>query len=133
MSRIHKFSDQLVDYGERLSKMADAAEGKHRHTGRRIRGWVILPAAGAGLYALVRSDFFSRQAREVVDEAKSRAADLPDDLMTRVHEATNGAPSGPSRSGRRNSQPASRRKSASAGKARRSRATGSTKRAKATR
>jgi hypothetical protein len=89
MSRVHKFSEQMIDYGERLSKMADAAEGKTRQPSR-IGRWMFLPAVGAGVYALVRSEFFSRQAKEVVDEAKSRAAELPDDLMTRVHQATNG-------------------------------------------
>jgi hypothetical protein len=89
MSSIHKFSEQMIDYGERLSKMADAAEGKKRDPSKFGR-WVFLPAVGAGVYALVRSDFFSRQAKEVVDEAKSRAADLPDDLMSRVQQATNG-------------------------------------------
>jgi hypothetical protein len=92
MSSIHKFSEQMIDYGERLSKMADAAEGKKRQPSR-IGRWMFLPAIGAGIYALVRSDFFSRQAKEVVDEAKSRAADLPDDLMTRVNQATNGTTS----------------------------------------
>jgi hypothetical protein len=99
MSSIHKFSEQMIDYGERLSKMADAAEGKKREPSK-IGRWVFLPAVGAGVYALIRSEFFSRQAKEVVDEAKSRAADLPDDLMTRVHQATNGTTtrSRPSRS-----------------------------------
>lgn len=107
MSRIHTFSTYLVDYGERLSKMADAAEGKHRQTGR-MRSLVLLPAAGAGLYALVRSDFFSRQAKEVVGEAKSRAADLPDELMDRVHEATNGAKRGNARAASTASRQSSR-------------------------
>jgi hypothetical protein len=89
MSRVHRLSEQMIDYGERLSKMADAAEGKTRQPSR-IGRWMFLPAMGAGVYALVRSEFFTRQAKEVVDEAKSRAADLPDDLMTRVHQATNG-------------------------------------------
>jgi hypothetical protein len=120
MSRIHTFSDQLVDYGERLSKMADAAEGKHR-SGKTIRRWVLLPAAGAGLYALVRSDFLSRQAKEVVDEAKSRAADLPDDLMTRVRQATNGTASSTARSRRRRPTDASRSEASSTPRARRSR------------
>jgi hypothetical protein len=99
MSRIHKFSEQMIDYGERLSKMADAAEGKKRQP-TKIGRWMFLPAVGAGVYALVRSEYFSRQAKEVVDEAKSRAADLPDDLMTRVQQAKNGRAtrSGPSRS-----------------------------------
>jgi hypothetical protein len=49
---------------------------------------VLLPAAGAGLYALVRSEFFSRQAKGVVEEAKTRATELPNDLMTAVRETT---------------------------------------------
>jgi hypothetical protein len=99
MSRVHKLSSQMIDYGERLSKMADAAEGKKRQPSKMGR-WMLLPAVGAGVYALVRSDFFSRQAKEVVDEAKSRAADLPDDLITRVQQAANGTTtrSRPSRS-----------------------------------
>jgi hypothetical protein len=100
MSRIHTISEQLIDYGERLSKMADAAEGRHQHAGRKVSRWILLPAAGAGLYAFARSDFFSRQAKEVVDEARSRAADLPDDLMTRVQEATNASTSNRSQASR---------------------------------
>jgi hypothetical protein len=91
MSRIHKLSEQMVDYGERLSKIAEAAEGKKRKPSK-IGRWMLLPAMAAGAYALVKSELFSRQAKGVVDEAKSRAADLPDELMTRVHQATNGTP-----------------------------------------
>jgi hypothetical protein len=100
----------MIDYGERLSKMADAAEGKKRQPSRLGR-WMFLPAAGAGLYALIRSDFFSRQAKEVVDEAKSRAADLPDDLMARVHQATNGPTTTRSRPSRTATAARSRRSS----------------------
>jgi hypothetical protein len=84
MASIHKFSDQVIDYAERLSDMADAAEGKgnrKKSTGTR---WLILPAAGAGLFALVKSDFFTRQAKSVVEEAKTLASDLPDDLLNQV-------------------------------------------------
>ena len=85
MAAIQKFSAQVIDYAERLSGMADVAEGKHR-PGGAMRRWIALPASGAALYALVKSDFFSRQAKDVMDEAKSRAAELPDDLMTRIRE-----------------------------------------------
>jgi hypothetical protein len=86
MSGIHRFSSQVIDYAERLSDMADAAEGKHRHRGGGTTRWLLLPASGAALYALLRSDSFSRQAKEVVDEAKTRASELPDDLVTRVRQ-----------------------------------------------
>jgi hypothetical protein len=88
MAAIHKFSEQVIDYAERLSEMADAAEGKHQNRGGTMRRWVLLPASGAALYALVKSDFFSRRAKGVVDEAKARASDLPDDLMGRVRQTT---------------------------------------------
>ena len=84
MGRIQSFSDQMVDYAERLHDMADAAEGK-RPRGRASR-WLLLPAAGAAVYAVVRSDAFSRQAKGVVDEAKTRASELPDDLVSRVRQ-----------------------------------------------
>ena len=84
MGLIQDFSEHVTDYAERLSNMADAAEGK-RPRGRMTR-WVFLPAAGAAVYALVRSDAFSRQAKGVVDEAKTRASELPDDLVARVRQ-----------------------------------------------
>jgi hypothetical protein len=84
MGRIQNFSEQVTDYAERLSNMADAAEGKHPRGG--ATRWLLLPAAGAAVYALVRSDAFSRQAKGVVDEAKTRASELPDDLVSRVRQ-----------------------------------------------
>jgi hypothetical protein len=38
------------------------------------------------LYALATSNAFSRQAKDVMDQAKSRASELPDDLMGRLRE-----------------------------------------------
>jgi hypothetical protein len=84
---IHKLSDQIIEYAERMSDVADAAQGKRIRT-RTARRWLLLPAVGAGLLAVVRSDSFTRQAKGVVDEAKSRASDLPDDLMSRVRQTT---------------------------------------------
>ena len=86
MADIHKLSERVVDYAERMADVADAAQGKRRRRGLLSSRWVVLPAAGAGLWALVRSDSFSRQAREVMDDAKTRASELPDDLMRRVRQ-----------------------------------------------
>ena len=87
MSGIHRFSAQVIDYAERLSDMADAAEGRHRRKVRGTTRWLFLPASGAALYALLRSDSFSRQAKDVVDEAKTRASDLPDELISLVRQS----------------------------------------------
>jgi hypothetical protein len=87
MAGIQRFSSQVIDYAERLSGMADAAEGKHQQTNSKMTRWVLLPASGAALYALVRSDFFSRRAKDVMGEAKTRASELPDDLMARVKQS----------------------------------------------
>jgi hypothetical protein len=88
MASVHKFSAQVIDYAERLSDVSDAAQGKHRQKLGRTSRWLLLPASGAALYALFRSDSFSRQAKGVMDEAKNRAAELPDDLVGRVKQAT---------------------------------------------
>jgi hypothetical protein len=69
MAAVHEFSERVIDYAERLSDMADVAQGKH-HRRVRTRRWLLLPATGAALYAVLRSDMFSRQAKEVVEEAK---------------------------------------------------------------
>jgi hypothetical protein len=112
MSAIQRLSSQVIDYAERAALMADAAEGKGRNRGRLTR-WLVLPASGAALYALVRSDSFTRQAKEVVDEAKTRATELPDDLVARVRQTNartssgNGAAS--PRKSTRSRRPASRR------------------------
>ena len=85
MAGIHEFSDKVIDYATRLSDVADAAQGRRRTRHELVR-WTVLPASGAALLALVRSDFFARQAKEVVSEAKSFASDLPDDLMGVVRQ-----------------------------------------------
>jgi hypothetical protein len=111
MAGMHKFSSQVIDYAERLSEMADAAQGKHRQRGGRATRWLLLPASGAALYALLRSDSFSRQAKEVVEEAKTRASELPDDLVARVRQTAGGTSAAENGSAGRRSTTTSRRKS----------------------
>jgi len=86
MAGIQKLSSQVIDYAERVTEMANAAEGKHNQRTSRTTRWLLLPASGAALYALLKSDAFSRQARGVMDEAKERASELPDDLLARVRQ-----------------------------------------------
>jgi hypothetical protein len=86
MADIHKLSEQVIDYAERAANVADAAKGKGKGSGSAR--WLILPAAGAALYAFVKSDVFSRGAKVVASEAKNRASDLPDDLMKTVRQTS---------------------------------------------
>ena len=89
MASIQKLSEYVIDYAERLSDVADAAQGKGSRRGSSTgTRWLILPAAGAGLFALVKSDFFTRQAKGMVEEAKTRASDLPDDLLSHVRQTS---------------------------------------------
>jgi hypothetical protein len=111
MADIYKFSDRLVVLGERLADVADAVQGKGHRNGRGGLRWLILPAAGAGLFALGTSRSFTRQAKSVLDQAKERASDLPEDLAGRVQQATS-APANKTSASRRGSQ--SRRKTSSA-------------------
>ena len=88
MNGIHKFSAQVIDYAERLSDVADAAQGKNHRQAGSAKRWLLLPASGAALYAIVKSDAFSRQAKDVMDDAKTRAAELPEDLIGLVRQTT---------------------------------------------
>jgi hypothetical protein len=88
MADIDRFSERLVDLAERFADVTDAAQGRgNRQGGIRAR-WFVVPAAAAGIYMLGASGSLRRQAGNVAKQAKDRAADLPDDLMSRVHRAT---------------------------------------------
>ena len=118
MADVQKLSERVIDLAERTSAVADAAQGK----GSRRRGlptsWFLLPAAGAGFYALMSNRSFKRQAKNVMNQAKERASDLPEELVDRVQQTTGKTSSSSSnsrsstrKSGRRTPQ---RRKTASA-------------------
>ena len=116
MGRIQKLSSQVIDYAERVSEMADAAQGKHQQRTGPTTRWLVLPASGAALYALLKSDAFSRPAKEVMDEAKARASELRDDLLTMVRQSTTGTSSrnGAGTSSSASTQRSSTRKSSAA-------------------
>jgi hypothetical protein len=88
MADVHRFSARVIDLAERTSAVADAAQGRRvRRRGMPAR-WLLLPATGAGLYALMANRSFTRQAKNVMNQAKERASDLPEDLVDRVQQTT---------------------------------------------
>jgi hypothetical protein len=109
---IHKITSQVIDYAERAADMADAAQGKH-HRRTSGSGWLLLPASGAAVYALLRSERFSRQAKGVIQDAKTRATELPEDLLTLVRETVNGDGASSRAEGQASRQTSSARKPAS--------------------
>ena len=88
MADMDKFSEGSVDLAERFADITDAAQGRgNRQGGVRARS-ILVPAAAAGVYVLGASGTLRRQAGQVAKQTKDRAAELPDDLMSRVHQAT---------------------------------------------
>ena len=120
MADVHNFSERVIDLAKRLQDVADAAEGKGNRGGGGISAkWLLLPAAGAGLYALVTNNSVGRHAKGVVDQAKTRAAELPDDLMSRVSQASQPQP-----------EPQPQRSRSTAGSSRKTSGAGSSRRKK---
>ena len=87
MADIDRFSERLVDLAERFADVTDAAQGRGNRQGGVRPRWFLVPAAAAGVYLLGASGSLRRQAGNVAKQAKDRAAELPDDLMSRVHQA----------------------------------------------
>lgn len=98
MADMNKFSEQVIDLAERFADITEAAQGKGNRKSMGAR-WLIIPAAGAGLYALGASGSFKRSAKKVMSQAKERASELPEDLMNRVQQ-TSGTTQSRSTSGR---------------------------------
>ena len=88
MTQIHRFSERVIDLAERLEDMTDAANGKGRRGAKASTRFIILPAAGAALYAFAKSEFAARGTKDVVNGAKTRASELPNDLMKSVRQTT---------------------------------------------
>jgi hypothetical protein len=90
MADAKKMSEGLVDMAERFADVVDAAQGRGARKASGGAKWLILPAAGAGVYALATSSSaFARRTRKLMSRAKDRATDLPDaDLFGRVKEVT---------------------------------------------
>lgn len=104
MADVKKVSVGLIDVAERFADMVDAAQGRGARKAGSSAKWLVLPAAGAAVYALGTSgSSVARRTRQLMGRAKDRATDLPDaDLIGRVKEVTGGA--GQSSSARSRSQ-----------------------------
>jgi hypothetical protein len=100
MADVNRFSEGLIDLAERFADVVESAQGHGPRKGSSGAKWLILPAAGAGAYALATSSSsLARQTRKLMSRAKDRATDLPDaDLFGRVKEVT-GLAESPSGSG----------------------------------
>jgi hypothetical protein len=90
MADVNRFSVGLIDMAERFADVVDAAQGRGARKAGSGAKWLILPAAGAGAYALATSSSkLARQTRKLMSRAADRATDLPDaDLVGRVKEVT---------------------------------------------
>jgi hypothetical protein len=108
MADMNKFSEQVIDLAERFADITDAAQGKGNRKSMGSR-WLIIPAAGAGLYALGASGSFKRSAMKVMSQAKERASELPEDLIHRVQQ-TSGATQSRSTNGRQTTRKSTTRR-----------------------
>lgn len=90
MGDVNKFSERMIDLAERFADVVDAAQGNGARKAGPGARWLVLPAAGAAVYALATSGSgLARQTRGLMRKAKDRATDLPDaDLYNRVKEVT---------------------------------------------
>ena len=106
MAEAKKMSEGLIDFAERFADVVDAAQGRGARKASGSAKWLILPAAGAGVYALATSSSaFARRTRKLMSRAKDRATDLPDaDLFGRVKEVTGTEQSTSGNSGRTQSR-----------------------------
>ena len=115
MADMNKFSEQVIDLAERFADITDAAQGKGNRKSMGAR-WLIIPAAGAGLYALGASGSFKHGAKKVISQAKERASELPEDLMNRVQQ-TSGTTQSRSTTGRQTTRKSTTRQRQSRSKA----------------
>ena len=120
MADMNKFSEHVLDLAERFADITDAAQGKGNRKSIGAR-WMMLPAAGAGLYALGASGSFKRNAKRVMSQAKERASELPEDLMGRVQQTSGTTQSRPNNGGQASRRSTTRRRQQSRRKTTRAR------------
>jgi hypothetical protein len=119
MAAINKFAEQVIDLAERFADITDAAQGKGNRKGAGAR-WLVLPVAGAGLYALGTNGSFTRKTKKVMNQAKARASELPNDLMNRVEQVSgvteNRSKNGPRQTGQKSARSQSRQTRSQSGR-----------------
>ena len=110
MAEINKFAEKVIDLAERFADITDAAQGKGNRKGVGTR-WLVLPVAGAGLYALGTNGSFTRKTKNVMNQAMARASELPSDLMNRVEEVSGVTENRPKNGARQTGQKSARSQS----------------------
>jgi hypothetical protein len=94
----HNFAKQITEVAERVADVSDAVRGKRKGSGGLAR-WLILPAAGAAVYAAAKNR--APVAGPTRGGAEARAGEMPEmDLLNRVKAAT-GFGAGPQEETRR--------------------------------
>jgi Sec-independent protein translocase protein TatA len=89
MADFHKIAKQVSEMAERVADVSDAASGnRSRRRSGGLGRWLLLPAAGAAVYAVAkRAPTVGRSAGDATRAAKDRVGEMPDvDLLDRVHE-----------------------------------------------
>jgi hypothetical protein len=84
------FAKQVTEVAERVADVSDAVRGKARRRSGGLARWLILPAAGAAVYAAAkRASAVGRSTGGVVHGAKETPGEMPDThLLNRVKDVT---------------------------------------------
>jgi hypothetical protein len=83
----HKFAEQVTEMVERVADVSDAARGKARRRSGGLARWLILPAAGAAVYAAAKRASAVGGSTDGVVRGANERADAPDmDLLNRVKD-----------------------------------------------
>jgi hypothetical protein len=84
------FAKQVTEVAERVADVSDAVRGKGRRRSGGLARWLILPAAGAAVYAAARRTLADgRSTGGVVRGAKDASGEMPDaHLLNRVKDVT---------------------------------------------
>ena len=85
----HKFAKQVTEMVERVADVSDAASGKARRRSGGLARWLILPAAGAAVYAAARRASAVGGSTDGVVRGANEPTDTADmDLLSRVKDMT---------------------------------------------
>jgi hypothetical protein len=83
----HRFAKQVTEMVERLADVSDAASGKASRRSGGLARWLILPAAGAVVYAAARRASGVGGSTHGVLRGGNERTDTPDtDLLSRVKD-----------------------------------------------
>jgi hypothetical protein len=101
-----KFAKQVTEVAERVADVSDAVRGKARRRSGGLARWLILPAAGAAVYAAAkRASAVGQSTGGVVRGAKETAGEMPDmHLLNRVRDVTGFGDGGQEEHERRNAR-----------------------------